>query len=82
MIYEIHHNIQYCRRCWIVTAGCPSTLKNKEGKTPRLLAKDNDHKEALKECRKAEKQSAKLAKGGSRTGEPFAIRVSLVDNYL
>lgn len=63
-------------------AGCPSTLKNKEGKTPRLLAKDNDHKEALKECRKAEKQSAKLAKGGSRTGEPFAIRVSPADNYL
>ncbi|XP_015756266.1 PREDICTED: ankyrin repeat and EF-hand domain-containing protein 1-like [Acropora digitifera] len=59
----------------IVMAGCPSTLKNKEGKTPRLLAKDNDHKEALKECRKAEKQSAKLAKGGSRTGEPFAIRL-------
>ena len=52
-------------------------LKNKEGKTPRLLAKDNDHKDALKECRKAEKQTAKLAKGGSRTGEPYAIRVSL-----
>ena len=52
-------------------------LKNKEGKTPRLLAKDNEHKDALKECRKAEKQSAKLAKGGSRTGEPYAIRVSL-----
>lgn len=54
-------------------------LKNKEGKTPRLLAKDNEHKDALKECRKAEKQSAKLAKGGSRTGEPYAIRVSLFD---
>ena len=52
-------------------------LKNKDGKTPRLLAKDNEHKDALKECRKAEKQSAKLAKGGSRTGEPYAIRVSL-----
>ena len=58
--------------------GCPSMLKNKEGKTPRLLAKDNEHKDALKECRKAEKQSAKLAKGGSRTSEPYAIRVSLV----
>ena len=55
-------------------------LKNKEGKTPRLLAKDNEHKDALKECRKAEKQSAKLAKGGSRTGEPYAIRVSLKFN--
>lgn len=60
---------------FLAQRGCPSTLKNKEGKTPRLLAKDNDHKEALKECRKAEKQSAKLAKGGSRTGEPFAIRL-------
>ncbi|XP_020620565.1 ankyrin repeat and EF-hand domain-containing protein 1-like isoform X1 [Orbicella faveolata] len=55
--------------------GCPSMLKNKEGKTPRLLAKDNEHKDALKECRKAEKQSAKLAKGASRTGEPYAIRL-------
>ncbi|CAH3191218.1 unnamed protein product, partial [Porites evermanni] len=45
------------------------------GKTPRLLAKDNEHKDALKECRKAEKQSAKLSKGGSRTGEPYAIRL-------
>lgn len=62
---------RYC-----IYAGCPSMLKNKEGKTPRLLAKDNEHKDALKECRKAEKQSAKLAKGGSRTGEPYAIRVS------
>ena len=58
--------------------GCPSTLKNKEGKTPRLLAKDNEHKDALKECRKAEKQSAKLSKGGSRTGEPYAIRVGII----
>lgn len=58
--------------------GCPSTLKNKEGKTPRLLAKDNEHKDALKECRKAEKQSAKLLKGGSRTGEPYAIRVGII----
>lgn len=57
-------------------------LKNKEGKTPRLLAKDNEHKDALKECRKAEKQSAKLAKGGSRTGEPYAIRVSQLDLTL
>ncbi|XP_068732245.1 ankyrin repeat and EF-hand domain-containing protein 1-like isoform X2 [Montipora capricornis] len=60
---------------FLAQRGCPSTLKNKEGKTPRLLAKDNDHKEALKECRKAEKQSAKLAKGGNRTGEPYAIRL-------
>lgn len=57
-------------------------LKNKEGKTPRLLAKDNEHKDALKECRKAEKQSAKLAKGGSRTGELYAIRVSQLDLTL
>ncbi|XP_073243068.1 ankyrin repeat and EF-hand domain-containing protein 1-like isoform X1 [Porites lutea] len=60
---------------FLAQRGCPSTLKNKEGKTPRLLAKDNEHKDALKECRKAEKQSAKLSKGGSRTGEPYAIRL-------
>ena len=41
-----------------------------------MLAKDNEHKEALKECRKAEKSSARLAKGGKGPGEPYAVRVS------
>ena len=78
--YIMFYLIYSCMRihCYLQhVTGCPSALKNKEGKTPRMLAKDNEQKDALKECRKAEKQSAKLAKGGSRTGEPFAIRVSL-----
>ena len=41
-----------------VNTGCPAGLKNKEGRTPRLLAKDNEHKDAMKECRKAEKLKA------------------------
>lgn len=56
--------------------GCPTNLKNKDGKTPRALAKDNEHKEAMKECRKAEKLAVKLSKGGGKAGEPYAIRVS------
>ena len=65
----VHHSI------WFPT-GCPPSLKNKEGKTPRVLAKDNEHKDALKECRKAEKQSAKLTKGGAKGVEPYGVRVS------
>lgn len=35
--------------------GCFSMLKNKEGKIFRLLVKDNEYKDVLKECRKVEK---------------------------
>lgn len=61
---------------FLAQRGCPASLKNKEGKTPRLLAKDNEHKEATKECRKAEKQSGRVSKGGGKAGEPYSIRVS------
>ena len=35
--------------------GCLATTKNFEGKLARVIAKENEHKDALKECKKAEK---------------------------
>lgn len=35
--------------------GCLATTKNLEGKLARVIAKENEHKDALKECKKAEK---------------------------
>lgn len=52
-------------------------LKNKEGKILRLLVKDNEYKDVLKECRKVEKQLVKFFKGGSRIFELYVIRVCL-----
>jgi hypothetical protein len=54
--------------------GCPSTLKNNEGKLARIIAKENEHKEAMKECKKAEKTEAK-GRGSKPGTEPWAIRV-------
>jgi hypothetical protein len=54
--------------------GCPSTLKNKDGKLARIIAKENEHKEAMKECKKAEKTEAK-GRGSKPGTEPWAIRV-------
>ncbi len=50
--------------------GCPATVKNSNGRTARLLAKDGDHKDAMKECRKAER-----AKPGKPGTELWAVRV-------
>ena len=58
--------------------GCPSTLKNKEGKLARVIAKENDHKDAMKECKKAEKAEAK-GRGSKAGTEPWAIRVRFRD---
>ena len=44
--------------------GCVATLKNLEGKTARLLAKANNHKLAVKMCRKAER--TKSVKSGTQ----------------
>lgn len=54
--------------------GCPSTLKNKDGKLARIIAKENEHKEAMKECKKAERAEAK-GRGSKPGTEPWAIRV-------
>ena len=45
-------------------------VKNANGRTPRLLAKDGEHKEATKECRKAEK-----LKPGKPGTDKWAVRV-------
>ena len=39
----------------MILKGCPATTKNMEGQLPRIIAKENEHKDALKECKKAEK---------------------------
>ncbi|KAK3092597.1 hypothetical protein FSP39_004820 [Pinctada imbricata] len=52
-----------------VLACCNPKPKNNEGETARSIAKDRDHKEATKECRKAEKSFGKVGKNN----EPWAI---------
>ncbi|XP_071080411.1 ankyrin repeat and EF-hand domain-containing protein 1-like isoform X2 [Haliotis cracherodii] len=49
--------------------GCNPKPKNNEGLTPRVIAKDEGHKEALKECRKAEKSFGKSGKNN----DPWVI---------
>lgn len=54
---------------FLAQRGCNPKPKNNEGETGRSLAKDRDHKEATKECRKAEKSFGKVGKNN----EPWAI---------
>lgn len=50
-------------------AGCNPKPKNADGMVARLLAKEEGHKEAIKECRKVEKSFGKTGKNN----EPWAI---------
>ena len=59
--------------------GCSSLKKNNDGKLPKIIAKENEHKEALKECKKAEKSEAK-GRGSKPGTEPWAIRVKIYHN--
>ncbi|KAI4903603.1 hypothetical protein NFI96_013569 [Prochilodus magdalenae] len=52
-----------CR--FLAQRGCQPKLKNLEGLVPRQLAKDNGHKAALKELKKAERLHAKSSKPGA-----------------
>lgn len=63
---------QICK--FLAQRGCPSTIKNNEGKLPRIIAKEGEHKEAMKECKKAEKAEAK-GRGSKPGTEPWAIRL-------
>ncbi|XP_028407753.1 ankyrin repeat and EF-hand domain-containing protein 1-like [Dendronephthya gigantea] len=63
---------QICK--FLAQRGCPSGLKNKEGKLARILAKENEHKDVMKECKKAEKAEAK-GRGSKPGTEPWAIRL-------
>lgn len=49
--------------------GCNPKPKNADGNQPKVLAKENGHKPASKECRKAEKSFGKTGKNN----EPWAI---------
>ena len=51
------------------TIGCNPKPKNEEGDTAKVIAKDNGHKDALKECKKAEKSFGKLGKNN----DPWAL---------
>lgn len=53
----------------LVLVGCNPKPKNAEGQTARTLAKNGGHKEALRECRKAERFFGKSGKNI----EPWAI---------
>jgi len=55
---------------FLAQRGCPVMVKNANGRTPRLLAKDGEHKEATKECRKAEK-----LKPGKPGTDKWAVRL-------
>lgn len=55
--------------------------KNNEGKLPRIVAKENEHKEAMKECKKAEKAEAK-GRGSKAGTEPWAIRVRIFKSFV
>ncbi|XP_033103431.1 ankyrin repeat and EF-hand domain-containing protein 1-like [Anneissia japonica] len=53
--------------------GCRANTKNDDGLLPKALAKNSDSKEAMKECRKAEKLSKKIGGGGKPPTEPWAV---------
>lgn len=52
-----------------VLSGCNPKTKNAEGNQPKAVAKENGHKDAMKESRKAEKIFGKTGKNN----EPWAI---------
>ncbi|XP_060721049.1 ankyrin repeat and EF-hand domain-containing protein 1a [Tachysurus vachellii] len=60
-----------CR--FLAQRGCNPKQKNMEGLLPRQIAKDLDHKAAVKELKKAERLNGKLLK--SSTNESWALRL-------
>lgn len=59
-----------------IIPGCNPRLKNLEGLVPRQIAKENGHKAALKELKKAEKLHGLFSKPGSdHPNEPWALRL-------
>lgn len=53
------------------TPGCNPKTKNNGGNIPKNIAKDANHKEALKEAKRAEKSYGKV----SKNNEPWAIKL-------
>ncbi|XP_062322967.1 ankyrin repeat and EF-hand domain-containing protein 1a [Osmerus eperlanus] len=61
-----------CR--FLAQRGCNSKLKDQEGLLPRQVAKDNGHRAATKELKKAERLQGKYSKPGvSNPNPPWAL---------
>ena len=58
MHYAAMNGHELCVR-FLGTRGCPAKSKNSEGSIPRQVAKDEGHKAAMKDCRKAERIEGK-----------------------
>ncbi|XP_019911589.2 ankyrin repeat and EF-hand domain-containing protein 1a isoform X2 [Esox lucius] len=63
-----------CR--FLAQRGCNPKLKNQEGLLPRQIAKDNGHRAAVRELKKAERIYGKHSKPGlSNRNAPWALRL-------
>ncbi|KAG7461134.1 hypothetical protein MATL_G00206710, partial [Megalops atlanticus] len=61
-----------CR--FLAQRGCNPKLKNQEGLIPRQIAKDNGHRTAVKELKKAERLQGKYSKQGAiNPNQPWAL---------
>ena len=58
MHYAAMNGHELCVR-FLGTRGCPAKSKNSEGSIPRQVAKEEGHKAAMKDCRKAERLEGK-----------------------
>ncbi|MGH0149174.1 UNVERIFIED_CONTAM: hypothetical protein FKN15_062839 [Acipenser sinensis] len=59
---------------FLAQRGCNPKIKNLEGSTASMVAKENGHKAVMKELRKAERLYAKYAKPGAKNpNDPWAI---------
>ena len=58
-----------------VLAGCKCHLKNEDGLLPKVIAKNKGFKDVMKEAKKAEKISKKVAGGGKPPTELWAVRL-------
>nr|XP_023662539.1 ankyrin repeat and EF-hand domain-containing protein 1 [Paramormyrops kingsleyae] len=62
--YAAQGGFSECCR-FLAQRGCNPKLKNYEGLLPRQIAKDNGHKQALNELKKAERLHSKFSKPGA-----------------
>ncbi|XP_041468862.1 ankyrin repeat and EF-hand domain-containing protein 1-like [Lytechinus variegatus] len=62
-----------CR--YLAQRGAKAHMKNEDGLLPKVIAKNYGFKDALKECKKAEKLAKKIQTGGKLPTEPWAVRV-------
>lgn len=60
---------------FFLLSGCKCHLKNEDGLLPKAIAKNGGFKDALKEARKAEKLSKKVAGGGKAQTDVWAVKL-------